>query len=60
MVRGWLSLFQFGQNLSGKLLAQLHTPLVEWINVPYHALDKHFMFIERNQGTQCSGVQFFE
>ena len=41
--------FQFGHDLHRKHLAEFDTPLVERIDLPDCALNKHGMFVEGDQ-----------
>src|SRR2546421_427944 len=43
---------ELGQDSSGELFAQFHTPLIEGINVPDHALSKDLVLVERDQATK--------
>ena len=43
-------LLQFRQNGLGKLLAKLHAPLVEGVDVPDHALREDPVLVEGDQG----------
>ena len=43
-----------------QLLAQFHTPLIERVDIPDHALRENFMLIERDQRAERFGVQLPE
>ena len=51
---------QFGQNRLGQLLAQLHAPLIEGVDVPDHALRKDLVFVHRHQAAERARRQLRE
>src|SRR4051794_36704072 len=46
---------ELGQDLAGELLAQLHAPLVEAVDVPDDALDEDLVLVEGDQRAQPVG-----
>jgi len=38
-------------------LTQFDAPLIKTVDVPYHALQKGFVFIQRDQRTQGMGIE---
>lgn len=51
---------QLGENLLGKLLAQLNSPLVERVDIPNHSLNEDLVLIHRNQSSQGTRGQLLE
>lgn len=47
-------------NVLGQRLAQLDTPLVEAVDAPDRAADKHAVFLQGNQRAQTGGAEFIE
>ncbi len=43
---------EFRQDLFRQLLSQLHTPLIEGIDIPDHALDEDLVLVQCDQRTQ--------
>ena len=56
----WSILLQFGQNCPDQLFAQLHSPLIERVYVPDHALYKYLVFVQGEERPQGFGIQLPE
>ena len=54
-----LVMFQFRKNVVGKLLAQLHTPLIKAEDVPDDPLYKYLMLVKSDKLAQHERGDFF-
>eukprot|EP00962_Isochrysis_galbana_P029201 scaffold9325_cov97-Isochrysis_galbana.AAC.1 len=48
---------ELGQDLLGQLLAQLHAPLVERVDIPHHTLHEDLVLVHCDEPTQREGVE---
>lgn len=51
----WVRAFQFWLDGFGQLLAQLNTPLIKGVDVPYDALSKDLVLVHGNEHSQVEG-----
>ena len=51
---------QFGQNIFCKPFTQFNAPLVETEDIPDHTLNENLMFIQGDQRTERSWIEFLK